>query len=138
MLIKNKAFPKQKQIPCCGLNIDISIEFYHSINCKGILYLGKINEDLIIICGKCQAINYYEKFIWTCPKCKCRFREEDNNINKDIKEDNEDFVLGREKEIDKVIIIDKESEKKKSIKRKYKSFRLRKENDDNERKKISL
>ena len=138
LLIKNKAFPKQKQIPCCGLNIDISIEFYHSINCKGILYLGKINEDLIIICGKCQAINYYEKFIWTCPKCKCRFREEDNNINKDIKEDNEDFVLGREKEIDKVIIIDKESEKKKSIKRKYKSFRLRKENDDNERKKISV
>ena len=127
LLIKNKAYPKS--IPCCGLNIEDSTIFYHNINCKGILYLGKYNDDLIIVCEKCLAINYYENFIWTCPKCQNRFKEENNIIIKDIEEDNEDYIIKKENDEDKErntkMILEKQNDIKKSIKRKYQSFRYR-------------
>jgi len=127
LLIKNKAHPKS--IPCCDLNIENSTIFYHNINCQGILYLGKYNDDLIIVCEKCLAINYYENFIWTCPKCQKRFKEEDNKIIKDIEDDNEDYIIKKENDEDKErntkMILEKQNDIKKSIKRKYQSFRYR-------------
>ena len=131
LLIKNKAQPKQ--IPCCDLIIEKSTIFYHNNNCKGILYLGKINEDLIIVCENCHAINYYENFIWTCPKCQNRFKEENNNFVIDIKENNEDYIIrkDKEKEDDDKIILEKQNEIRKSIKRKYQSFRYRRNTNNN-------
>ena len=67
-------------MPCCQLNIFFT-EFYHKKNCKGILYLGEINDELIVVCEKCQAINYYDRFIWTCPKCQTKFRTKDKEIS---------------------------------------------------------
>ena len=82
--IKIKAKPNK--LPCCK-NIDLNmIDFYHSQNCDGLIFIGEYNEKIFIICEKCKAINFLEKFIWTCPKCKCRFREirekekESNNL----------------------------------------------------------
>ena len=130
LLIKKKAQPKK--IPCCDLIIENSTIFFHNINCKGVLYLGKINEDLIIVCESCHSINYYENFIWTCPKCQMRFKEENNDFTMDIKEDNDDYIIEKEKENDDYkIILEKQNDIKKSIKRKYKSFRYRRnQNND--------
>ena len=71
LLLKHRAHPNK--MPCCRLNIFFT-EFYHKKKCKGILYLGEINDELIIVCEKCHAINYYSRFIWTCPKCQTKFR----------------------------------------------------------------
>ena len=80
LLLKHRAHPNK--MPCCKLNIFFT-EFYHKKSCKGILYLGEINDKLIIVCEKCHAINYYERFIWTCPKCQTKFRtkNKDNSLN---------------------------------------------------------
>ena len=98
LLLKHRAHPSK--MPCCQLNIFFT-EFYHNKNCKGTLYLGEINDELIVVCEKCQAINYYDRFIWTCPKCQTKFRTKDkemsHNSNKEL--DNEvRKVTDKEKE----------------------------------------
>ena len=88
LLLKHRAHPNK--MPCCQLNIFFT-EFYHNKNCKGTLYLGEINDELIVVCEKCQAINYYDRFIWTCPKCQTKFRTKDkemsHNSNKELDND---------------------------------------------------
>ena len=80
LCIKLKAKPNK--LPCCK-NIDLNIiDFYHSQKCSGLIYIGKYDQKAFVVCEKCKAINFQEKYIWICPKCKCRFREikeKDNN-----------------------------------------------------------
>ena len=61
-------------MPCCKLNVFFN-NFYHKNSCKGILYIGELNGSLIVVCEKCHAINFYDRFIWTCPLCGKRFRD---------------------------------------------------------------
>ncbi len=72
LIIRKKAHPKI--VPCCYLNVLNNI-FYHKEDCNGILYEGDIDNKVIILCEKCKAINLYERFVWTCPKCKKRFKD---------------------------------------------------------------
>ena len=65
-------------MPCCKLNVFFT-EFFHKKACRGILYEGELNDNMIIVCEKCHAINLYERFIWTCPKCLRKFRDIKNN-----------------------------------------------------------
>jgi len=85
LLLKHRAHPSK--MPCCKLNVFFT-EFYHKKNCRGILYLGEMNDELIIVCEKCRAINYYERFIWTCPRCHNKFRiineKSHNNKNEEL------------------------------------------------------
>jgi hypothetical protein len=119
LLLKNKAHPYY--IPCCNINVN-STEFYHKDDCNGILYLGKINDDIIIVCEKCHAINFYERFIWTCPKCHTKFKAKNKN-----KEDND--IKSAKQNYNATI---ESNNQAKSLKRKYRSFRLRtKINSDN-------
>ena len=76
LLLKHRAHPNK--MPCCKLNIFFT-EFFHKKSCRGVLYLGEINDKLIIVCEKCKAFNFYERFIWTCPKCKSKFRAIDDD-----------------------------------------------------------
>ena len=159
LLIKNRAHPNK--IPCCDLNLFLT-EFYHNNNCKGILYQGKHNDDLIIVCEKCHYINYYQNFVWTCPKCQKEFDNKDininkgkirhikesinkynkkvnaNEINKDKKEEKEkkENVSKNEQQNNKETIVDSGIEKN-SLKKKYKSFRARR-NEIKEQKKNSV
>ena len=57
--------------------------FYHKKDCEGILYVGELNHKIIIVCEKCKAINFYERFIWTCPSCGVRFRDKIRYKSKD-------------------------------------------------------
>ena len=82
LLIKKKAYPNS--IPCCK-DLDIkNTDFFHKKDCKGKLYIGELNQKNIIVCEKCKAINNFNKFFWTCPKCENRFKdnENSNSINK--------------------------------------------------------
>ncbi len=72
LFIKHKAHPNK--LPCCKLNIYFT-DFYHKKDCKGILYIGELNHKIIIVCEKCKAFNFYDRFIWTCPRCGIRFRD---------------------------------------------------------------
>ncbi len=81
LLTKHKAHPNR--ISCkCKINIFFS-NFYHKKECEGILYVGELNHKIIIVCEKCRAINFYERFIWTCPSCGVRFRDKIRYKNKD-------------------------------------------------------
>ena len=82
LLLKHLAHPNK--MPCCRLNVFFT-SFYHKNSCRGILYVGELNNSMIIVCDKCHAINFYDRFIWTCPECGKRFRDRakllNNNIN---------------------------------------------------------
>ena len=86
LLLKHLAHPNK--MPCCKLNVFFT-NFYHKSSCKGILYVGELNGAIIIVCDKCHAINFYDRFIWTCPQCGKRFRDKikvnNNNIRKNEK-----------------------------------------------------
>jgi hypothetical protein len=80
LLIKHKAHPNR--MPCCKINTFFT-PFYHKKECPGILYVGEINNKIIIVCEKCRAINFYDRFIWTCPKCGTRFRDKKRTVRKE-------------------------------------------------------
>ena len=80
LIYKQKAYPKNNL--CCLKNEkNENIRYYHDKFCKGELYKGNVNGNEIIVCGKCHAVNFYDKFIWTCPKCNKKI-----NNHKDVKE----------------------------------------------------
>ena len=81
LLLKHLAHPNK--MPCCKLNVYFT-SFYHKNSCRGILYVGELNNSLIIVCDKCHAINFYDRFIWTCPECGKRFRDRVKTINNNI------------------------------------------------------
>ena len=78
LLLKHRAHPNN--LPCCKLNV-FFVEFFHKKICRGVLYEGELNNKMIIVCDKCHAINYYEGFIWTCPKCLRKFKDNNNIAN---------------------------------------------------------
>ena len=81
LIIKHRAHPNR--LGCnCKLNIFFT-EFLHKKDCSGVLYYGEFNNKIIIVCGKCKAVNFYERFIWTCPKCGTRFRDKKGKMTKE-------------------------------------------------------
>ena len=78
LMIKHKAHPNN--LSCCPkINVYFQ-EFYHKKECKGVLFLGELRNKIIIVCEKCKSINFYERFIWTCPNCGRRFRDRKSNF----------------------------------------------------------
>ena len=88
LLLKIKAKPQF--LNCCNIDVN-KTPFFHKKECKGLLYLCNVenyflkNKKWAIICEKCQAINNCKNFIWTCPKCGKRTRENSfDNYNFDF------------------------------------------------------
>ena len=80
LLIKKRAHPLS--VPCCkDINI-LFTEFIHRKHCKGILYFGDFKKKKIVVCGKCKAANYFEKFVWTFPHCFKNFTDENVDSQK--------------------------------------------------------
>ena len=81
LLLKKKAHPTK--VSCCK-DIDVLTQsFFHKKDCKGLLYFGEYNSNIIIVCEKCKAINFLIRFIWTCPSCGIRFKDKNISNNKD-------------------------------------------------------
>ena len=66
-----KAAPKK--LPCNCTKDSSKLTFYHKEECKGILLKGILMENAIIVCSKCNAINFEDKFSWICPLCGIKF-----------------------------------------------------------------
>ncbi len=81
-------------VPCCDLTKEEieKYKFYHKKQCNGIIYKGLLNNKSIVVCSKCQMLNYYERHNWLCPICKQRFRLKDY-INKDNDNENENVNI---------------------------------------------
>ena len=72
LLKRKKAKPEKLT---CGCDYDISkTKFYHKTNCRGELLLGEMNKKKIIVCAKCDALSYYDSYVWTCPICEQKFK----------------------------------------------------------------
>ena len=71
LLFKERAYPSE--LPCCNSKVNELI-FFHNENCKGEIYKGKLSGEDIIVCCKCKALNFYDKYIWICPICFRKFR----------------------------------------------------------------
>ena len=90
LILKIKSKPK-KLFCCLTKENNENIKYFHDKYCKGELYKGNINGNEIVICSKCHAVNFYEKFKWTCPKCnnKVSFVQNKSQI---VKKENDDKV----------------------------------------------
>ena len=78
LLFKEKAYPNE--IPCCKVESKKLI-FFHKEDCKGELYKGMLYNHKIIVCSKCHAMNFFDKFIWTCPLCYKKFKSYKSAFN---------------------------------------------------------
>jgi len=85
ILLKHKAHPTK--LPCCKLNVFFT-DFSHKKECDGNLYESELNDKIIVVCDKCHAINFFERFIWTCPKCGKKFKDKSYNRNKSNNKNN--------------------------------------------------
>lgn len=92
----NKKHIRSCRLPCCDINLnDAEInelklpEFFHKIECRGILHDGEIFDKKIIVCSKCKIYTNYERFTWTCPLCFKRFKQTEQDIIDYLKLDKE-------------------------------------------------
>jgi len=70
-LIQKKII-KPLEVTCCKVDIE-NTNFFHKKECNGPLYEGNIDDQVIVVCGMCKVMNFFLRFIWTCPKCYKRF-----------------------------------------------------------------
>ena len=71
LLLQKKARPKE--LPCrCQKDLN-KLTFFHKEECRGLLYQGILLDKEVIVCSKCHAINFEEKFNWICPLCSKKF-----------------------------------------------------------------
>ena len=91
LLYKNPALPKA--LFCCAeKEKNKNIKYFHDKKCKGELYKWSYDDRDIIVCGLCHAVNFYEKFIWTCPICNLRFNYHGKK-QKNENENNKNLIL---------------------------------------------
>ena len=96
LLMKLKASPLI--LPCCKKDTKDLI-FYHKEECKGILYKGYLKGKEILVCKKCHAMNFIDKFNWICPLCGKKFHSYHSNYgNPSIKSKKEINIKLKEKE----------------------------------------
>lgn len=97
LIIKQKAFPNN--IKCCKKVLPCNLTFYHKKECPGMLFKGVYNKSDIVVCSKCKAMNYFNKFVWTCPLCDKRFKDQvcsiqgdDDDNPRNIRKTNSDYT----------------------------------------------
>ena len=81
LLYKEISLPQK--LYCCCL-IKPNTKYTHNKKCDGELYKALLNKKPIVVCSKCHAVNYYEKFIWTCPICNIKFFYNGKKYKKEI------------------------------------------------------
>jgi hypothetical protein len=76
----------------CGCNSDINkIKFIHRKICRGELFLGELNNKKVVVCSKCDSLGLYDNYIWTCPICFKKFRDNKEH-DEEIHEKEKDII----------------------------------------------
>ena len=70
--LSKKELALPSSTPCCE---KLAKEFFHKKECTGMIYQGTLFNKPIIVCEKCRAMNFFERFTWTCPVCFKKFRQ---------------------------------------------------------------
>ena len=83
LMVKEKAHPGI--LPCCRNLDEKNLVFFHKKDCNGTVYFWLLNQKLIVICEKCKAINFFNRFIWTCPNCGLHFKAKKEEIEEKLK-----------------------------------------------------
>ena len=79
--VTNKIYARPEYLGCkCIYDIN-KIIFFHKENCRGELYLGEINNEKVVVCGKCDSLGIYEGYRWTCPQCLKKFKTKKREIS---------------------------------------------------------
>ena len=103
ILSKIKAKPTKFS---CGCKSDIKkTKFIHRKQCKGELFLGELNNKKVVICNKCDSLGLYDNYIWTCPICFKKFRdneEEKNNVEKEEKVENNSPLKNKKNKLNNI------------------------------------
>ena len=98
----SRKIAKPNETPCkCIKNTEIkNYDFCHKPNgqCKGVLYLGNLKDEDILICSQCNSIHQINKFIWNCPICRKKFITNKININSKNYSPNKDINLKAQSE----------------------------------------
>ena len=87
-------------IPCCMVSeVQLkTMKFMHKKECKGLLYEGILDNKKIVICLKCNMVDFYDNHFWLCPICKKKFCLYNNNFNNNYNyEENSDDCFKKEK-----------------------------------------
>ena len=114
IISKIKAKPKSFG---CGCNNDVKkIKFIHRKYCRGELFLGELNGKKVVICSKCDSVGAYDNYTWTCPLCYKKFKENNNIIQVENKEDkNENRSISKDRANNNNIIFKKQKTSIKSV-----------------------
>ena len=84
---KIKAYPEYLE---CNCNFDFTkTNFFHKVSCKGILFLGELDGKKTVVCEKCDSIGFYEGYIWTCPLCLKKTKNENKKDKEENKNNND-------------------------------------------------
>ena len=87
--ILNKKRAKPINLGCCCKYELKNMKFFHKSSCTGELFLGELNNKKVVVCNKCESLGLYEGYVWTCPLCYKRFKnniKEKEPIENNIKE----------------------------------------------------
>ena len=101
-LICRKIFSSEAKI-FNSLEYDVKkIKFIHRKYCRGELFLGELNGKKVVICSKCDSVGGYENYLWTCPLCYKKFKDNDNNnivkyIDNNTNEKNENRTISKDR-----------------------------------------
>ena len=86
LAVKNALFQKKSALPKilpCGHNPQ---GIRHKKECQGEMYIAYLNDRKMVMCSKCRALTKYDKYIFICPICNRKFR--DNGCFDKLNEDN--------------------------------------------------
>jgi len=92
LTLLKKKYAKPKMLPCCKGDIKDCI-FYHKEECKGEIYLGKLNNQEIVVCNKCHAMNFIKNFIWICPLCGTRIKDNGTTLGKSYSKNRKNYLF---------------------------------------------
>ena len=92
LALLKKKFAKPKMLPCCKGDIKDCI-FYHKEECRGEIYLGNLNNQEIIVCNKCHAMILIKNFIWTCPLCGMKIKDNGLVIGKSFSKNRKCYIF---------------------------------------------
>ena len=64
---------RPSEMLCCNGDPRYFSFTHEEKGCKGILYLGKLQKNYMVVCSECRLVQSLKDICWSCPNCKSRF-----------------------------------------------------------------